>query len=474
MKLPPVRDATHRLPDGFVVRLRADLSRADGGRVLVGGSPARAMRLSARAVRMLDGSQLQVRDEGSAVLARRLMAGNLADPVLDRIPAADSLTVVVPVRDRAEQLERCLAALTGLPVVVVDDASQDPAAVAAVAQHHGAAVVSLAANVGPGGARNAGLARVETELVAFVDSDVVAEASELLSLARHCVDPQVALVGPSVVGKVRSARPRWFERYDAAASSLDLGSRAGQVRPGAAIGWLPAACLVGRASHLRAAGGFAPELRVAEDVDLVWRLVRAGLVVRYEPAVRVRHDVRATLRGWLGRKYLYGTGGADLGLRHGDKIAPAVLSPLMAAGAAALLQRRWWSAPVAAVTLILTTRKLRRSLPVESGRTVVAAELSFRGLGWAVRQESGLLLRHWWPLGLLAALMGRTGRRALLSAVLVDTFVFCRERTGVSLPTILVARRLDDLAYGAGLWRGAVRRRDTRCLLPRWSRAQRR
>ena len=48
--------------------------------------------------------------------------------------------------------------------------------------------------------------------------------------------------------------------------------------------------------------------------------------------------------------------------------------------------------------------------------------------------------------------------------------VFLREGTGVSLPTALAGRRLDDLAYGAGLWWGAFRRRSPRCLAVRWLR----
>lgn len=457
------------LPDGYIVRLRDDLIRADDGTVLVGGSPARAIRLSLLAVRMLDGDRLTVAGHGTAALARRLLNGNLAEPVLEStLPDASALTVVVPVRDRAEQLDRCLTALAGLPVIVVDDASHDPAAVATVVRRHGATLVPLGVNLGPAGARNEGLAIVATPLVAFVDSDVVVDAVDLLNLARHCADPRLALVGPRVLGEVRSDRPRWFERYDAAASSLDLGHRPGQVGPGAAIGWLPAACLVGRVSHLRTAGGFATELRVAEDVDLVWRLVEAGRVVRYEPQVQVRHDVRGTLRGWLGRKFLYGTGGADLGIRHGDKIAPAALSLLMATGAAAILQRRSWSVPVAAATVALTTRELRRTLPIEEGAGTTATRLSVRGLAWAVRQESALLLRHWWPVGLLA-LATRRGRRAVTTAVLVDTAVFYRERSGVGLPTALVVRRLDDLAYGTGLWWGAIRQRDLRSVMPRWA-----
>ncbi len=39
-------------------------------------------------------------------------------------------------------------------------------------------------------------------------------SSTLLRLAHHFGDPGVAVVGPRVAGVVRSARPRWFERYD--------------------------------------------------------------------------------------------------------------------------------------------------------------------------------------------------------------------------------------------------------------------
>lgn len=462
------------LATGFRVRLRDDLVHADEGRLLVGGSPVRVVRLGDRARRLLDSGDLVVTDAATARLARRLLDGNLANPVLDdiEVPLAD-LTVVLPVRDRADQLARCLAALVPLRVIVVDDASEEPHLVAEVARRHGARLLSLTTNLGPAGARNAGLRLVRTPLVAFVDSDVTVDAAALLDLARNCADPRVALVGPQVIGKVRSERPRWFERYDAAASSLDLGATGGVVRPGAAVGWLPSACLVGRTEVLTGeTGGFEDGWRVAEDVDLVWRLVDAGHVVRYDPEVRADHDVRGTVRTWLGRKFFYGTGGANLAARHGDKVAPAALSPTMALSGWALLQRRWWSLPVAAVAGALTARRLAPTLPLEEGRDVVAARLVAKGTGWAVRQEAGLLLRHWWPLAALAAPFSRQVRRVLLTAVVVDLFVFLRERTGVDPVTALAARRLDDLAYGSGLWWGAVKRRSARCLMIRASRAR--
>ncbi len=455
------------LPDGFTVRVRDDvrlLPTPDGGLSLVGGSPLRSMRLTPAAARQVNDRQVWVCDAATDLIARRLLDGNLADPVDLRPVDPAELTVVVPARDRPGHLDRCLAALSGLDVIVVDDASLDPTVVAEVVRRHGATLLTLADNRGPAGARNAGLARIPTTYVAFVDSDVTAAPRMLAQLAGHLVDPRVALAGPLVRGHTDKARPSWFERHDVTASSLSLGTRACSVRPGAAVGWLPSACLVARTSTLRQVGGFAADLRVGEDVDLVWRLVEAGHVVRYEPELEALHEVRGTIRGWLGRKLVYGTGGAELGRRHGDAIAPAVLSPAMAAAGAAILAGRWWSVPAALASLVWGTRAVAGALPDVPGRTGLAIRLATRGLGWSLRQESALLLRHWWPLTLVACLLSRTVRRMVLAALVVDTAVAFQE-TDVR-PTTLIGRRLDDLAYGAGLWVGALRSRSVRCLAP--------
>ena len=452
-----------RFEHGFEVRIRDDVRRL-GEDLMIGGSPLRAVRLTSAAQRLVADGRVRVTGPASAALAARLVDGNLADPVFAG-PGADptTLTVVIPVRDRPDQLARTLAPLTGVRCIVVDDASYAPDAVAKTAAEHGADLLRLPVNRGPAGARNAGLRAVRTPYVAFVDSDVTVDADTLLRLTRHFADDRTALVGPLVRSRARAERPRWFERYDEEVSSLALGSRACSVRPGAAVGWLPSACLVGRTDRLGT--GFADDMRVGEDVDLVWRLVVAGHGVRYDPEEVAHHDTRATVRGWLGRKFLYGTGGADLAARHGRNGAPAVMSGTMAVAAAAVLARRRWSAPVAAAGLAIGVRSLDRRLPDCSDRRILALRIGARGLGWAVRQEAALLLRHWWPAAAVAALPSSTVRRAIGTALLVDLVAARIDHPEASYAPL--SRRLDDLAYGAGLWIGAVRSRSVTCLLPR-------
>lgn len=467
---------TASLPDGFTVRVHDDVEAADDGRVLVGGSPLRAVRLSSKAKSFIVGRDLHVDGAAAGIVAERLLEANIAVPVLreeDRVALTD-LTVVIPTRDRPSQLDRALASLTGLRVLVVDDASRAPRAVEAVAGTHGAEVLRLDHNLGPAGARNAGLAHIGTPYVAFVDSDVRVTAATLLGLTAHFADPKVALVAPHLGGSAVNARPRWFERYDEASPALGLGDRAAVVKPGAAVAWLPSACLVARTERLLdpSISGFDARMRVGEDVDLVWRLVANGHRVRYDPAFEAHHDARPTLRAWMSRKFVYGTGGAALAERHPDNLVNAVLSPPMGLAALALMLRRRWSVPVAVLATGHGARLLHRSLPDVPERSRLAARLSLRGLGWSLRQESALVLRHWWPLALVAGLVSRRARTVITSALVIDVIAARIENREVNPALAFAGRRCDDLAYGAGLWSGAVRARSFRCLAIRIPRSR--
>lgn len=457
------------LPVGFRVRLREDLQRSPAGDLLIGGAPFRVLRLRPAAAALVRGGDLVVTDPTSRAVVTHLLEADLVLPVLDDVePAPTRLSVVIPIRDRAEALDALLPLLAPLPVVVVDDASHDPGAVARVCERHGAELVPLDHNVGPGAARSIGLRHVTTPLVAFVDSDVTVIAADLVALARHFADPGLALVAPRVLGSAPVDGARWFERYGAERGSLDLGAVPSLVRTGAWVSYLPSACLLARVDRLGA--GFDPTLRVGEDVDLVWRVESAGWRVRYDPATVVTHSVRTSLSGWLGRAIAYGTSGAPLAERHGDRVAPAAFYPAALAALVALTAQRRWSVPVVAVAVGYAGVSVRRTIGEVPDRSTTAARIALRGLGWSVRQEATLLLRHWWPLTVVAATRSPAVRRAGLAALVLDATDRGPDRT-VSWPAYLLGRRLEDLAYGAGLWSGALRAGSARALLPRLVRA---
>ncbi len=235
------------------------------------------------------------------------------------------MTVVVPVRDRATQLDHLLDRLRGegLACIVVDDASADAGATEEIAERHGAAFIGLASNVGPAGARNAGLAAVRSTVTAFVDSDCLPSPQWLEPLLGHFDDPLVAAVAPRIVA---TAGPAVAVRFEAAVSSLDRGAQEGAVRPGSRIPFVPSAALLVRTDVAAGPELFDAALRGGEDVDLVWRLVEAGWDVRYVPSSTVAHEGPATLKDFLVRRAFYGTTAAPLSRRHGEAVAPLHVS----------------------------------------------------------------------------------------------------------------------------------------------------
>ncbi|MDP9182849.1 MAG: mycofactocin biosynthesis glycosyltransferase MftF [Actinomycetota bacterium] len=351
---------------------------------------------------------------------------------------AEDVTVVIPVKDRTSELEVCLAGLRGHDVVVVDDGSDDPDAVAAACRRHGARLVARPVNGGPAAARNSAVPLLDKDFVAFLDSDCLPPMGWLESLRGHFEDPAVVAVAPRVIGGPRSP--------------LDLGPRPAAVRPGTAVAFVPTAALMVRRSALVA---FDEGLRYGEDVDLVWRLVEAGGVVRYDPRVVVEHTEPKHLSERLVRRFRYGTSAAPLSSRHPGSLTHLVLPPWPTAVLALLLGRRPGLALGAAA---VAAARLDRHLhdPPTSARCVGAAT---HGTALGVGRALALL----GPLGWALAAKDRRAA-ALLVAPLVQEW--WERRPQEDVVHFGVRALLDQGAYGAGVLVGCAWHRTADPLRP--------
>lgn len=134
----------------------------------------------------------------------------------------DRVTVVLPFRDRPGTLVRAVRSVLDqthgdLQLLLVDDASsEDHSAVLAEIDDPRLSLVRLARNVGASAARNEGLGRSGTDLVAFMDSDdrwllhkLERQVGHLRALQRD--DPSLGVVG---CGWKRSGASRPTKSFD--------------------------------------------------------------------------------------------------------------------------------------------------------------------------------------------------------------------------------------------------------------------
>jgi len=375
-------------------------------------------------------------------LAATLLDAGAAHPHPEPRPA-DDVTVVIPVKDRVAELEVCLAALRGHDVVVVDDGSH--ADVRAVADRHGARSV-WRPNGGPAAARNTALPLLHKDFVAFLDSDCLPPRAWLEQLVGHFDDPSVVAVAPRVVGGPRSP--------------LDLGPHPASVRPGTAVAYVPTAALLVRRSALLP---FDEDLRYGEDVDLVWRLIEAGGVVRYDPSVVVEHAEPVHLSERLLRRFRYGTSAAPLSRRHPGALTHLVLPPWPTAVVALALARRPGLALAAAAVAPARLDRQVEDLPTATRCVGQATAGTALGMGRALALLG--------PLGWSLALRDRRAAALLVAPLIEEWWQRGRPEPAAKYGTRVL---LDQAAYGAGVLAGCARHRTAAPLLPRAGRSPRR
>lgn len=222
---------------------------------------------------------------------------------------APELAVVVPTRDRPAALAHCLAALAAqrdvtLEVVVVDDASVDPAAVeAVVAAHLPGARIVRAAGRGPAAARNLGVARAHTPFVALTDDDCRPAPNWAATLLGRLRQDARVVAGPTMVADAHDPFARAAQTItNAVVDSSFAADRS-------SVGFAPTSNLAFAVEvHRALAFDETYPLAAGEDRDWCDRVVASGTHIAWEPRARVDHAPAPGWRGFWHQQRRYGRG----------------------------------------------------------------------------------------------------------------------------------------------------------------------
>jgi GT2 family glycosyltransferase len=225
------------------------------------------------------------------------------------------VSVVVCSYNAAVTLEECLRSLCALDypdyeVIVVDDGSTDNTTeilarfpeVRAIHQlHRGLSV-----------ARNTGLGCATGSVIAYTDSDCVADANWLTHLVHQLTRSGASAVG----GPNLTPEDGWLAACVAAApgqpTHILMSDQVAEHIPGCNMAF--------RREALEAINGFDPQfLRAGDDVDICWRLQHEGQLITFAPGAFVWHHRRQNPRSYLKQQAGYGEAEALLHSKHPDK-----------------------------------------------------------------------------------------------------------------------------------------------------------
>jgi mycofactocin system glycosyltransferase len=433
--------------------------RSRKGNGVLAGSPLTYFGVTEAGSKILDAIETESElPQNHSQLTDRLLATGAVHPVQDNAADLCEITVVIPAfivdAESHAYLQELVSSLVGLSIIIVDDAS--PYSV----EIDGARVIRHETNKGPAAARNTGIAAVTTKVVACVDTDVTVTTEQVATLAAHVIDSDVGAVAPRITCVNDKTFIGEFESHH---SPLDLGSVPALVRPMSRVSYLPATVLVCNVQTLRAVGGFDDSIRMGEDVDLVWRFINNGAACRYIPSIECTHKTRQSVSKMLKQRYDYGTSAALLDARHPRAASPLRVHALLLVTATTVLMGYLYLAIVLLVpTMLYFVISLRStSIPVRT-RT----RLAWKALTSTTRLLARAVMRAWWPLFFVTSFVSlRLGAMFTFSAFVPPIVGLVRHKPRHPI-RYLVMRILDGMAYGTGVWVGAVRARSLRCLLP--------
>jgi len=213
------------------------------------------------------------------------------------------ISVVIPCYNSERTLYACLEAICHTQafsedryeVVVVDDGSSDRTA--EIARRFPVRYF-FQENQGPGVARNRGVHEARGSIILFTDSDCVPEPDWIEEMTKPFDAEEVTAVKGAYVKPEKGMAPRFAQ--------LEFEERYEKLEKSRYIDLVDTYSAAFRKEAFLEVGGFDPNFPVAsnEDVDLSYKLAKAGKKMVFNRRALVRHLHRQTLFKYLKMKFL--------------------------------------------------------------------------------------------------------------------------------------------------------------------------
>ncbi|MGH7047069.1 MAG: glycosyltransferase [Stellaceae bacterium] len=234
-------------------------------------------------------------------------------PLPPALPRHPRVSVVVCAYNAERTMDACLASLEVMnypdyEVIVVNDGSHDRTL--EITESYPYCRIISQPNRGLSIARNVGAEAATGEIVAYTDSDCVADPDWLLYLvARMEAGGLTACGGPNFAPPEESLVPAAVAVAPGGPTHVLLSDEVAEHIAGCNMAF--------RRETLLGIGGFDPVYRTAgDDVDICWRFQDAGHVIGFSPAAMVWHFRRNTVKAYCNQQRGYGKAEALVYSKH--------------------------------------------------------------------------------------------------------------------------------------------------------------
>lgn len=288
---------------------------------------------------------------------------------MNLVNLSTSISIVIPVYNGGDNFRQCLSSLKqfvpeGIEIIVVADGDTDGSG--DLAKTFATKVLRNPTAKGPAQARNLGAKEAQGEILFFVDADVAISADTIERVSQSFAqNPNlVALIGSydesPGASNFLSQYKNLFHHYTHQSASEEASTFWG-------------ACGAIRREVFLSMGGFDENYRLpcVEDIELGYRLKKAGYRIQLNKNIQVKHLKRwgiiSLLRAdlfyraipWTVLLMRYPEFGNDLNLKFSSRISVVLVYALLGL----LLLAYWWS-PALILAFILGLVLLAINLPV--------------------------------------------------------------------------------------------------------------
>ena len=376
------------------------------------------------------------------------------------------VTVIVPVRNRPDEISDCLASLVKLDyppekleIIVVDDASEDNTP--DVVSGFPVRLIKNPERMRASYSRNLAAKEARGEVLAFLDSDCTVHPLWLKELVPAFCDEENGAIG----GKVDSRfEKKALDRYEKVSSSLNMGERSKSSNEEGNFFYLPTCNLLVKKDIFIELEGFNANMTVGEDVDFCWRLKDMGFEIEYRPVGIVFHKHRSKTGTFFMRRFQYGTSEPFLQKKHPDRLKKMFYLPmtilLWHIVFVSIFTGHYYLLGLCGFILLADTHKKwmrvkKKVLPIKYGQILSAV---FRGYFVSLYYWCAFFSRYYLFMAfLLVPAFPTVSLILFINHFLISICEFLLKKPSMNIAGFIYFFTIDQLAYQLGVWFGCFK-----------------